>query len=115
MRPYALDFAPMRLATILFSTLISLTIGLASPAPALARQSSIPYSSEGVEAGGLMRFSPSLFAIEADTDNDDSSPRPPLKFGVSVPAEGLFQAERLLGTSIVAGALTVEGLAGSVC
>ena len=93
-RPLALDFARMRLATILLSTLIALTIGLATPAPALARQSSIPSSTEGVEASSLMRFSPTLFAIETDTDNDDPSPRPPLKFGVSVPAEALFQAPK---------------------
>jgi histidine ammonia-lyase len=35
------------------------------------------------------------------------------QLSLALAAEGLFQAERLLATSIVAGALTVEGLAGS--
>ena len=71
----------MRLATILSSTLIALTIGLITPAAVEARQSS-----------SLMSFSPSLFAIEQD--NDDLSPRPPLKFDVSGAAEELFQAPK---------------------
>ena len=35
------------------------------------------------------------------------------QLSLALAIEGLFQAERLLGTSIVAGAMTVEGLAGS--
>jgi histidine ammonia-lyase len=35
------------------------------------------------------------------------------QLSLALAAEGLFQAERLLETSIVAGAMTVEGLAGS--
>jgi hypothetical protein len=80
----------MRLATILFSTVISVTIGLATPAPALARQSSIPSSTPDTEAAGLMRLPASLFSIDAD----DPSPRQPLLINLGVAPDALLQTPK---------------------